>query len=396
MNDSSPRPGLVSIAYLGVAQILVWGGSFFLMAVLADPVVADTGWPRQWVYGALSIGILVSGILAPLAGRLIARFGGRLMLACSGWIIGTGLIAVALAQNLTMFLLAWGLIGVGMTAGLYEALFAALGQLYGRQARAAIIGVTLFAGLSTTLTWPLLALLIDQIGWRGACLLYAGLLAVSVWPLSRAGLPAGQAQVLPSGSAAREAKQLAEPRLFYLITAIFALGAIIMTAMSVHLLALLQGSGYSLAAAIGLSAIVGPCQVGARVIDILNPRASAAWTSAASVLFTAAGLLLVAVMPQTALFGIVLYGAGNGLRAIVRGTLPLLIWNPAEYPVVLGRMARPALLCQAATPLAGAYLMELMGARGTLWCLCAVAVLNAGLVMVLLRELQRRKLSAGH
>ncbi|MNZ82861.1 hypothetical protein D3C78_1015700 [compost metagenome] len=176
---------------------------------------------------------------------------------------------------------------------------------------------------------------------------------------------------------------------------IFALGAIIMTAMSVHLLALLQGSGYSLAAAIGLSAIVGPCQVGARVIDILNPRASTAWTSVASGLFTALGLLLVTVMPQAAIVGIALYGAGNGLRAIVRGTLPLLIWSSPEYPVVLGRMARPALLCQAATPVAGGYLMEVMGAHITLWCLCVVAVLNAALVVLLLRTLQRRKASSG-
>ncbi|MOA07012.1 hypothetical protein D3C78_1266860 [compost metagenome] len=84
------------------------------------------------------------------------------------------------------------------------------------------------------------------------------------------------------------------------------------------------------------------------------------------------------------------------MRAIVRGTLPLLIWSPSEYPVVLGRMARPALLCQAATPLAGAYLMEALGAGSTLWCLCVLAVLNAALVVVLLRYLQRRSTSQGH
>jgi len=389
MTDSPSRPGLASIAFLGVAQILLWGGSFFLMAVLADPVVADTGWPRKWVYGALSVGILVSGLLAPAASRLIVSFGGRRMLACSGWIIGMGLVLIALSPNLATFVLAWVVIGVGMTAGLYEALFATLGQLYGSQARSAIIGVTLFSGLSTTLAWPVVALLIEHLGWRSTCLLYAGVLAVCIWPLSMAALPGRQPPAARRDADSR-ASRVAEPRLFRLISVIFAFGAIIMTAMSVHLLALLQGSGYSLAAAIGLSAIVGPCQVGARILDIISRRSNAVRANTLSGLVTAVGLVLVALAPQAAVLGIVLYGVGNGLRAIVRGTLPLMIWSPAQYPLVMGRMARPALLCQAATPLLGGYLMELVGARNTLYCLCGVAVVNAGLVVVLWRELKRR------
>lgn len=392
MTDSPLRPGLTCIAFLGVAQILVWGGSFFLMAVLADPVVADTGWPREWVFGALSAGILVSGLLAPAASRLIVRFGGRRILACSGWIIGAGLVLMALSPNLATFVMAWLVMGVGMTAGLYEALFATLGQLYGSRSRNAIIGVTLFAGISTTVTWPLVALLIEHLGWRSTCLLYAGVLAVCIWPLFMAALP--ERQLLAANLGADSlARRNAEPRLFRLISTIFALGAIIMTAMSVHLLALLQGSGYSQAAAIGLSTIVGPCQVGARILDIISRRSSAVRANTLSGLVTAVGLLLVALLPQVAILGIVLYGIGNGLRAIVRGTLPLMIWSPAEYPLVMGRMARPTLFCQAATPLAGGYLMELVGARSTLYCLCGVALLNAVLVLLLLWELKRRKAS---
>ncbi|MCO6055232.1 MFS transporter [Pseudomonas sp. MOB-449] len=390
MNDANPKPGIACISFLGVAQILVWGGSFFLMAVLADPVVKDTGWPGAWVYGALSIAILISGLLAPMMSRLIVRFGGRRILASSGWIIGAGLVLVAISSHLPIFILGWVVVGVGMTAGLYEALFATLGQLFGGQARNAIIGVTLFGGFSTTLTWPAVGAMLEYMGWRNTCLLYAAVLALSIWPLTAAALPSRKpVTVLAGGSSATG--PLVEARLFRLMTLIFALGAILMTVMSVHLLGLLQGIGYSLAAAIGLSALVGPCQVGARVLDILSRRSDAVRTNTLSGLATALGFIVVALAPQAAVMGIALYGIGNGLRSIARGTLPLMVWNAADYPLVVGRMARPALLCQAATPLLGGYLMEWIGTRGTLYILCGVATLNALLVLLLRRELRRRQ-----
>jgi len=71
------KPGIAAIFTLGWVQILSWGGSFYLMAVMANPIAAETGWSQQWIYGALSTGILVSGLLSPLAGRIIARTGWR-------------------------------------------------------------------------------------------------------------------------------------------------------------------------------------------------------------------------------------------------------------------------------------------------------------------------------
>lgn len=78
MSNLTRLPGIFGIFLLGMLQVLVWGGSFFLMAVMADPIMKETGWASQWVYGALSLSILVSAVLAPLVSRLIARYGGRL------------------------------------------------------------------------------------------------------------------------------------------------------------------------------------------------------------------------------------------------------------------------------------------------------------------------------
>ncbi len=84
-------------------QVLVWGGSFFLMAVMADPIMKETGWASQWVYGALSLSILVSAMLAPLTSRLIAQYGGRPILASSGLGVAIGLFLMASSTSLPIF-----------------------------------------------------------------------------------------------------------------------------------------------------------------------------------------------------------------------------------------------------------------------------------------------------
>lgn len=381
------KPSVSAVVVLGLVQILSWGGSFYLMAVMAAPIVAETGWSQQWVYGALSLGILVSGLLAPLCGRIIARTGGRMLLALSGAVMAAGLVVMGLSHSLPLFLGAWVIIGVGMAMGLYDALFATLGTCYGGQARSAITSITLISGFCTTLVWPGTALLIHLLSWRGACFAIAAMLLLLVLPASVYALPNKAVAVKAKATSAPAPQSDIAPSLFWLLCAIFTLASVIMTAMSVQLIALLQASGYTLAAALGLSAILGPCQVGSRIVDILFKRGHPIWTAFFSVGLVALGLLLLALFPQLALLSMVFYGAGNGLRAIVRGTLPLAMVKPEAYAVVVGRMARPALIGQALTPLAGGYLFETLGASATLWLLCALALLNVALVLLLKKRL---------
>lgn len=381
------KPGVMAVVVLGLVQILSWGGSFYLMAVMAAPLVAETGWSQQWVYGALSLGILVSGLLAPLSGHIIARSGGRMLLALSGAVMAVGLAVMALSHSLPLFLAAWVIIGVGMAMGLYDALFATLGTRYGGQARSAITSITLISGFCTSLVWPGTALLIHLLGWRGACFAIAAMLLLLVLPAYFYALPDKAAVVKPKSATMPAPQSDIAPSLFWLLCAIFTLASVIMTAISVQLIALLQASGYTLAAALGLSAILGPCQVGSRVVDILFKRGHPIWTALFSVGLVALGLLSLALFPQLALLSMVLYGAGNGLRAIVRGTLPLAMVKPEAYAVVVGRMARPALIGQALTPLAGGYLFATFGASVTLWTLCALALLNVALVVLLKNRL---------
>ena len=381
--------GLAGTFLLGIVQILTWGGSFFLIAILGGPIIRDTGWSPRWVYGALSVGILVSGLLSPLCGRLINRYGGRQLLGWSGIVIAAGLSVMALTDNLAVFIAAWGVIGVGMAMGLYDPLFAVLGSLYGHEARQAISRITLISGFCTTLVWPALSFLVALLGWRHAVLVYAALLVVGVFPV--------YARILPDTVGPKEAATgntatgaPLDAGLYALMTAVFSIAAVIMTAMSAHLIALLQGQGYTAAAAVGIGALIGPSAVASRIVEVLGQKRHPAVTTMISVLLAAAGLFLMALWPVAAAFGVVMYSAGNGLRAIVRGTLPLAVVPSGSYAVVMGRMARPVLVGQAATPMAGGYVLERFGAATMLWCLCSLAILNVLLVWVL-----RRRISAG-
>ena len=125
----------VVISALGIAQILAWGTSFYFPAVFAEPIVAETGWSLGFVVAGTSIGLLVAGLISPQVGRIIDSRGGRPVLIASSIFYAAGLAGVGLAPALPVYLLAWIVIGAGMGTGLYDAVFAALGRMYGSDAR---------------------------------------------------------------------------------------------------------------------------------------------------------------------------------------------------------------------------------------------------------------------
>src|SRR5829696_2321130 len=178
------QPGrMVVISTLGLGQILAWGSSYYLLAVLAPPIAADTGWPLPWIVTGLSIGSLTAGVIAPRVGHAIQTHGGRLVMATGTVLLALGLPGLSLAPSLPLHLLAWVVIGGGMGCCLYDAAFSTLGRLYGQNARQAIATLTLFGGFASTICWPLSAFLLDRLGWRGTCLAYAALQVGFVLPL---------------------------------------------------------------------------------------------------------------------------------------------------------------------------------------------------------------------
>jgi hypothetical protein len=160
------------------------------------------------------------------------------------------------------------------------------------------------------------------------------------------------------------------------------IGSMLSTVMSVHLLTILQDRGLTLAAAVGLGALVGPSQVGARFMEMMVARYHhPIWTKIASVGLVAAGLTLLSLHFPLVFLTLVFYGAGIGLESIARGTLPLALFGSEDYAPIMGKLARPSLIAQAAAPSAGAVLIEHIGADDALFVIAAIAASNVALAV---------------
>lgn len=383
MNRSSAR---LIVPALGVTQILAWGSSYYLPAVLAQPISVDTGWPLTWVVGGLSLGLLVSGLAAPFVGRLIHHHGGRPVLAASAVLLAAGLLGLAAAPNLVLFLAAWLIVGLGMSAGLYDAAFSTLGRIYGQKARQHITTLTLFGGFASTACWPLSAYFVSELGWRGACVAYAAIHLVLTLSIYILALPKQPPALDDLKSATGQPHVVVRARtVFIVMAATITLSAMISTVISVHLLTILQARDIALAAAVALGALVGPSQVGARFIEMLIARYHhPIWTKVVSVLLVAAGLGLLWTHAPVVTLALIFYGAGIGLESIARATVPLSIFGARDYAPIMGRLAMPSLIAQAAAPTIGALLIQAFDIDTALAVVLVAALVNVALGVALL------------
>jgi hypothetical protein len=386
IDRESPDRRIV-VAALGITQILAWGSTFYLLGVLANEIARNTGWSYDWVTSGVSIGLLVAGAVSPRVGRAISKWGGRFTLGISAILLAAGLLLLGSAQSVAWYLVAWLILGVGMGCGLTDAAFSTLGSIYGEDARGPITALTLFAGFASTVCWPLSAYLIEHLGWREACFIYAAIQIGVALPVLLLALPRGSPIPPPrDDEGARSGTTLAPGELstFALLAVVLTLSAAILSMMGIHLLPLLQARGLELSVAVGLGAIVGPSQVGARMVEMLIGRHyHPIWTMISSAVLVAAGTALLFAAFPTYFVAVVLYGAGNGLGSIARGTLVLALFGSSRYSVLMGRLALPILMSMALSPFLAATAFQAGGANLTLGLITLLGAANVLLVSLL-------------
>ena len=375
----SPERRGTTVAALGTAQTISWASSYYIPAVLAVPMADSFGLSPVWVFGAFSMALVVSAMVGPWAGTRIDGFGGRGVLMLSNLIFAFGLCLLAAAPVPAMLYLGWAVIGFGMGIGLYEAGFATLAGIYGKNARGPITGITLIAGFASTVGWPLSGLMLATWGWREACLGWALIHLCIALPLN-AWLPRGS-EALPKPVTPEPAGPPPSRSALWVLAFVFAVTWFNATAMAAHLPGLLQAAGASTAVAIAAGALIGPAQVAARVLEFgllrrFHPLAS---TRLAAAAHPVAAVALISVGGPAAYVFAILHGAGNGIMTIAKGTLPLSLFGAAGYGQRLGWLNAPARVSQAAAPL-------IFGAALTAWGVNAVW-LTAGLGMLALMAL---------
>ena len=370
-----------AVPVLGVTQIVAWGTIFYSPVLTVPLIAAERGWSLSFAMGGFSFCLLVAGLASPLIGSMIDRFGGHVVMTAGSLIGALGLFALVHAGDRVSYLAVWMVLGVGLATSLYDAAFATLGRIFGAAARSPITVLTLAGGFASTVGWPSTHLLMNAAGWRGTYLVYAALLALVCAPLHAFLLPRSRAVVHATPTDAIKSPTLLPPRgiSFLLVAAAFASYAFVPSALSAHLLAVFGRSGIDAATVVMIGALFGPAQVTARLIELmfgrkLHPLHLARF--AVTLLVTAFVMLaLLGISAPVAAAFALMFGAANGLITIARGAVPLALFGPAGYGALIGRIAGPSLLMQAAAPFTLAFVIERASDPAALACAAAFAVI---------------------
>lgn len=381
MDSQSGERQLPVILALGTTQTLAWASSYYLPAILADPIARDLGISNNWFFAAFSGALVISGLLGPRVGRQIDIVGGRQVLSISNVTLAVGLTLLGSAHSIAVLVAAWLMLGIGMGLGLYDAAFGALGRIYGDKARRAITGITLLAGFASTVGWPLSAWGLETIGWRSTCFAWAAAHILIGLPLNLIFLP--QVARAASVSAAAVKPTISIDRTMVLLAVAFACAWAVTGAMAAHLPRILESLGATSLQAVAAGAFIGPAQVLARIVEasLLSRYHPIVSTRLACVTHPIGAAVMALVGGPAAIAFAIFHGTGNGILTIARGTLPLAIFGAKDYGYRLGILGAPARIAQAAAPLAFSVLIDHLGgavlAVSSLLSLAALAALWA-------------------
>lgn len=329
------KPSSRLTARLGVSQFIGWSSGFYLPAILAVPISESLGIATETFFWAFTVALLVAAFLGPRVGKAIDKLGGRRVLPFGSIAFILGLSVLAASTSTQMLFAAWVLIGIGAAMGNYDAAFATVVTFFGDESNKIIAGITVFVGLSSTISWPLNAWVTENFGWQWAVMVWAFAHLLIALPLNLT-IPRLEPRSVephspktPTGNRRRIRIDL----LIVIFAVMFALEGFMVASVNTILPFLLTELGASVGVALFAAAILGPSQVLARVLLVaLGKIMTPMRVAALAMLSHPAGVVLVLVFGIDALVPfVILQGIAVGLDPFIRGTLPLLFFGPEQF-----------------------------------------------------------------
>lgn len=395
ISAAARRPSFRAIVGLGVTQVVGWGTSFSALPIFGTPIAQDLGLAREWVFGGITVMLLVSALVAPRTGAIVDRLGARPVMVVGSFIAAVAMLMQGYAWNLPSYMAAWVVIGVATPMMLGNAAMPGLVQVVGPNARSAITSLMLISGLTSTVFLPFNAWLLATIGWRQAYVVFA-LLHVVVcvplhWLVLRRGAGHEPAPATPPG------KRAAKPfppegllpleqrrKVFVLLAVWMCTEGLITWGLYLQVIDIFIASGLTMSQSIAVWAIVGPCQALARLVELLSGGRHSILTTtlgaSIGVSLSFVVLLPLGVTFPTAVAFCICMGLGHGLFAIARNTLPLALFGVKEFGAYMGLLTVPQNIVNAVAPILFAAVLSRVSPVGTLW----IAAISAwiGLVSV--------------
>jgi MFS family permease len=346
--------------WLSLPQLITWGSVFYTFSLLMTPLEAELGMTRVESSLAFSMALLAEGLMAYGVGRWIDSGRERWVMTLGSLWIGVGLVGHSFVTTVAGFYAAWIWLGLGTAATFYTPAFAVVTRRFPQDFRRAIITLTFLGGLASTVFIPLFAWWMELWGWRQALWALAALQFLICAPL-HAWLLHGAPRTVREPSALADMPPLTSVREhlrhapFWLLALFMVLMMSVTSALPAHMIALLQESGLSPAWVIAIPAAIGVIQVLGRLVLFVFERywdvhAANRWIPTlipAGVL----ALLIGGLSPLASLVFVLLYGLGNGMNTIVKGTAMAQYVSRVHVGRLNGLLGLPIALARAAAPL---------------------------------------------
>lgn len=380
--ESSPRRTAPTVIAFGITQIIGWGVTFNLPGVIGSSIAESFDSSLDVILFGPTVMLTILAVVSWWIAPLFERYGARLLMIAGALIMAVGLVVMAAAPTVQVFLAAWVLFGFGGAASLSTAAQIALADIFGDRARQAIGAMSLVSGLSNTILWPIISRMDSALGWRTVAVIAVGaMIGIYIPIVATFGARKARARESNEGEEAHDRQRL-DPLRFVLVAGVTALNGFITWGFSLTLIPLLTQKGLENSQAVTLASLLGLISIAARSIDVIgnwSPMRSAI-VSTTTMFFSFILLYLGSSIVIAATF-VLLYGLAGGLMAVVRATLPLAMFPPKAYARAAAKLALPLNLSFAAAPPVFARILEGLGANSALG---VSVILSAGALVCLI------------
>ena len=375
---------------LSFGQLISWGLIYYTFPLFVGPMGEELGWSRSGMFGALSAGLMVAGLSSIAVGAWIDRGHGRKLMT-GGSLLAAGLLLWwPRIESLELFYVLWLGLGACQAVLLYEPAFAIITRVYGPRYRQAILLMTFVGGLASTFGIPFTQFLIERVGWQSSLEVLAainGALAVIHWlfipgPKEK---PVPIAETRPPTDGAQKKSPLAAavrvPAFWGLVVA-FAGYGLAFSAMSFHLIPLLDDRGVPTGVVMAIIALIGPMQVVGRVLLMVGQQHITTIQLGAGIYFAFPISMAMLALGVSDVYGLILfaivYGVANGLITILRGMAVPEFIGPEGYGVVSGALTMPTNIMRAAGPILASLAWGAFGGyTPVLWGLAGIMLVAA-------------------
>lgn len=355
---------------LGISQIMGYGTLMYAYAVLLPHMATDLGLSLSTAFGILSLGLFFGGLVSPIAGTLVDTFGGRWVMVGGSIVAGLSLTLLSLVEGRYGLFFAILLAeGAGMFV-LYNVAFASITRLDLKiPAKQSISIISLFGGIASTIFWPLTLALYNQLGWETTWVVLGIVYLVIATPIHFF-LLSGKEKNPDAASAKNssdwpELQGKARKRGMLWMVVSFIFSGYLMGAVMTLWVTNVQDLGHTAAMAAIAGAIIGPFKTIGRFFEMLvsrNMYPMVTYILAMSLMLC--GFLVLLTLGFTlpgVILGAALYGMGDGIKTIARGTLPLALFGQKGYGARLGWISFVQMGVNASAPFIFAWMTQSFG-----------------------------------